>query len=845
MKRTVFHALPALSAALVLGALASPIPAAAAPPPEAPAKALVFVDEASRAALTADAIARFGRAAVRELPGAIEVDAAGAAQLAEHALRVVELPDPFLVKLRGGVVDLRRHVVDPAALPGSQVPLIVAFQGVLDARRIGALEAAGAALVGHLPPSAYLVRADVASAGEIARLDGVVAVASFDSDWKISHRIPPGPISADVEIVVFPGADVDPVIEGASDLGSGVSSFPVANRAIVKATLDSEGMDQIAALPEVEMIEAAGVGELFNNEIRVLMQTEKAHYQATQAFYNPIYGLGVWGKSQTVTIADSGILASHEIFADPSKLVANYAVPGTCATTGDAFDHGTGVASTLLGDKIGGSGLYGTANDLDGLSLRSPLIVQDIEDGMMTFCPPNDYPLDLFYPAWNVGSMVHSNSWGHWAVQPNPQGAYSWRSQAIDWYLHEPLVREQSVIFAAGNAGATWNSQALYTPYSLSDEAHSKNAVVVGGTLNGSARDVMYRWSSRGPTDDCLGTPCRGIPRVKPDLLAPASSVVDTATAAGASAYTGNYSGTSYSAPAVAGAAALVRDYFIQGIYPVNASDPPLGGNPGSALVKAMLVNATVPIYDSTGYEGNALVSTVPAAAYPNYDQGYGRPALDNVLDPAGYRKLKAFEDDTTSLVTGDAWSRIVYFKQRWDASCNNLRVTLVWNDKEGSLAAGPKLVNDLDLQVDFQGRTWRGNHFLTGGAVFDGVNNVEDVFVPLRQQTLGIQHQPVVTVYGTSVPAGPQPFAVVATYGACADEIPCPPSPIVGGCYRGPGDTVPGATWTPPVPGCREQTYSSDELDGSGSPYPFCTPGAPIGNVSPVPVEPVEPTEP
>jgi hypothetical protein len=837
MKKNPFPPLPTLFAALVYGALALPTVVAAAPP----TRALVFVDDAARAGLTADAVALSTRAAVRVLPGAIEVDAAVASRLAERALRVVELPDPFRVRLRDGEVDLRRRAVDPATLPAQPVPLIVAFHGVLDARRVAALEATGATLAGYLPPSAFLVRAGAAGAAAIASLDGVAAIAELEAEWKISRRIPPGPAPAEVEIVVFPGADADVVVAtAAAGLGSAVASFTVADRTIVKATLDIAGIEAVAALPEVEMLDAVGVGGFFNNEIRVLMQTEKAHFQANQAFYNPIYGIGVWGDNQIVTIADTGILAGHEVFAAPSKLLANYAVPGTCATTGDAFDHGTGVAATLLGDKIGGSGLHGTANDLDGLSLRSDLIVQDIEDGMATFCPPNDYLLDLFYPAWSVGSMVHSNSWGHWAIQPNPQGTYSWRSQAIDWYLHHPVVREQSVVFAAGNAGATWDALATYTPYSLSDEAHAKNAVVVGGTLNGPARGIMYRWSSRGPTDDCLGTPCPGIPRVKPDVLAPASLVVDTATAAGPTVYTGAYSGTSYSAPAVAGAAALVRDYFAQGIYPVNASDPPLGGPPSSALVKAMLVNATVPIYDPTGYLGNPLVPTVPNDAYPNYDQGYGRPALDNVLDPAGYRKLKAFEDATTSVVTGDTWSRVVSFKQKWGASCNNLRVTLVWNDKEASLAAGPKLVNDLDLEMTFQGRVYRGNHRLTGGAVFDGVNNVEDVFLPMPPQPLGLLHQPVVRVYGASVPAGPQPFAVVATYGACFDNIPCPPPPVAGGCYRGPGDTVPGSSWTPPVPGCDDQTYSTGEFDGSESPFPFCKPPTiVIGDVEPALVEP------
>lgn len=824
------NALILLLAALALAAL----PAAAQ---DAVGKALLFAEAADLAELAAEA--RASGASVRELPGALELDADVAAELEDRALRLEILPDPRLVQMAAGEIDLRQHPLDLAALPAGAAPFIVAYDGVPDAAFVASLAAAGAQLVGPLPPSSFLVRGDAAAAGRVAGLPGVAALGAFDPSFKLSRRLEPGPLGSRAEIVLFAGAGADEVLAELEALGIEAEILAGSGRVVLAAELPVAARGRLAALPAVEAIDAAPEAALYNNEIRVLMQTTKAHYLANQAFYNPVYGIGVWGASQVVTAADTGV-DNHEVFAGPGKIVPTTA-SGPCVTLlNDAANHGTGVAATLLGDRISAGGAFGTANNLDGLAIRSRLVMQDIEDHLGNFCPPADPAVDLFIPAWLGGSLIHTNSWGHNAIPNVPlSGSYSWRSQRIDEYLRFPLFREHSVLFAVGNAGAHWSTGA-YLAYTLSDEAHAKNAIAVGGSWNGNGRDIMYKFSSHGPANDCLGVPCAGLKRVKPDVVAPADKVVDTADNWTPTTYS-TFSGTSIAAPAVAGAAALVRDYFAQGKYPNDPSDPPLGGPPSSALVKAMLVNATVPLYDPTAYQGN-LAQGLTRGAYPNYDQGYGRPTLDNVLEPAGYRKLKVFEDATTTSVTGDVWTRNVQLVQKWGGTCNNLRVTLVWNDEIGTLAAGPKLVNDLDLEVTYMGTTVRGNHRLTGGA-WDRVNNVEDVFLPKGHVAPFTVFPVTIRVYGRSVPAGPQPWAVVLTYGSCADQIPCPPPPVAGGCYRGPGDTVPGSTWTPPVPGCKDQTYSTGEFAGGMLPYPYCKP--PVIIVDPAEPHPTGPIGP
>ncbi len=809
-----------------------------------PARVLVFVEGESRQSLQA---AEQAGDVVQELAQAVVLRADGARRAALRAdgYRVEVLPDPHQVMLRAGSVDLRQLPLTRALAPRGReaVPLLVVFEGVPVASWVEGLKEAGATVVGPIPPAAILVTADAATLARIQGQEAVLQVAPFLPEWKVDPRLQAGPARTAARLVTFPGSSASRVLALASELGVGLVGSQAFDRTLLMGTFSAAEAAQLAQLPEVERIEIVGHGGFFNNQTRVVMQTDKAHYLANQAFYNPIYAIGVWGASQVVTLADSGINPPpqrHEVFDGPGKVISNLPAQGSCVVmVGDAayggLGHGTGVANTLLGDKIGAlSGGYGSANDLDGLSLRSNLRMQDIENSFENFCPPFPYYRNLFFPAWQAGSMIHNDSWGHNGSRGDPPGSYTMETYFTDAYLKDWNFREQVIVFAAGNKGYENSS---YTPFSLSDEAHGKNVITVGGSENGNARNQMYIDSSRGPTSDCNGGPCGPNGRVKPDIVAPAR--VETADGRETWAYAG-FPGTSVAAPAISGAAALVRDYFAQGKYPNDPTDPPLLLPPSSALVKAMLVNATVFLTDKSAWQANSIFS-LPANAYPNFDQGYGRPVLDNVLEPAGYRELKVWEDGSTWATSGSVWTRQPRIQERWKASCNILRITLAWTDEPMTLGAGRALVNDLDLEVTFNNQIYRGNHFLTGNQ-FDQFNNVEDVYIPMGNVNVPYLF-PVIKVYGRTVTTvQPQPFAVVMTYGTCPDTIPCPPLPPKGGdCYRGPQDVVPG--WKGSVPGCADQIYGKGEYQGNGTVYPRCAqPPSDPGNPVPVPVPPVGP---
>ena len=168
-------------------------------------------------------------------------------------------------------------------------------------------------------------------------------------------------------------------------------------------------------------------------------------------------------------------------------------------------------------------------------------------------------------------------------------------------------------------------------------------------------------------------------------------------------------SGTSHSTPAVSGACALLRQFFI------NASNAP----PSPAMTKAYLMNSAR--YMTGVYANDTLWSA---------SQGMGEMNLGMAFDGASriLRDQLAVEKFTAAGQTRTYPGTIA-------DPTKPFRVTLAWTDAPGSTSASKALDNDLDLTVTAGANTYKGNVFsgaysMTGG-VADGTNNVESVFLP------------------------------------------------------------------------------------------------------------------
>src|SRR5439155_1387472 len=171
---------------------------------------------------------------------------------------------------------------------------------------------------------------------------------------------------------------------------------------------------------------------------------------------------------------------------------------------------------------------------------------------------------------------------------------------------------DMTILFAAGNCLSACSSGTIGTP------ATAKDIVTVGGAYNpdtgsGLAQNDLASQSGRGPTVDG---------RIKPTIVTifdGESAMSDGNLLSGRGQPDDKWFGTSYSTPAAAAAAAIIRQYFTDGWYP---SGRPLAADamtPSAALIRALLIASGVPV------TGSGTVSRSPS---DTWDEVIGKPAL-------------------------------------------------------------------------------------------------------------------------------------------------------------------------------------------------------------------------
>ncbi len=429
----------------------------------------------------------------------------------------------------------------------------------------------------------------------------------------------------------------------------------------------------------------------------------------------PLFDHGLHGEGQIIAVLDTGLDYDNCFFAEPDgaappintgspsggfdwtnvipsrrKVIAYdflYSCaqfPGApdCENPSDpkAFDnqgHGTHAAASAAADR--GTPIvhdYG-----DAIAPGAKLVIQDAGLSATDFCtsrPGIGCPVKLtpiLDQAYKQGARIHSNSWGDHGA---PTASYSQAAHDLDAFVYSHP--DMLVVFNTGNYQTTDNPPAS----SLSSPGCAKNSLQVGGTRQQNRDDgVLPSYSLHGPARDG---------RIKPDVVGPAFVLAgdtdgDVTSKKCDMSYQG---GTSWAAPTIAGAAALVRQYYTDGYYPSGYPTPADRRTPSAALLKATIISAARQVPLKWTPAGD-----VAALPVPSVEQGWGFPVLDDALYFPGDRsKLRVVEGSVAQGETATLRLQV--------NAGTPLKAVLVWTDPAGAVTTGtsPNLVNDLDLRI-------------------------------------------------------------------------------------------------------------------------------------------------
>jgi serine protease AprX len=334
------------------------------------------------------------------------------------------------------------------------------------------------------------------------------------------------------------------------------------------------------------------------------------------------------GRGIGVAVIDSGIAPHADLNA---RVIASVNFNPTVTGTGDAFGHGTAVASIIAGDGATGKGQYvGIAPEANVINLR-------VNDG--TGAAPTSAILNAIL--WAVANRDRYNI-RVMNLSLLASVAESYRTSPIDAAVEYAWLHGIVVVVAAGNLGP---QSALYAP------ANDPYVITVGATDDHGtvalADDTLGRFSSYGVTQD-------GYP--KPDLVAPGLHIV-AALAPGsnfalnhADHLVGNgyiqLSGTSVASPIVAGVAALdlqrnreLRPGQLKALLLATAHRLPFAGS-GAGYPDAARARAW--------YEGEG-----------NADRG---------LQPNNYLKLMYLQARKLGSLTQVSWDSVSWDSVSWDS---------------------------------------------------------------------------------------------------------------------------------------------------------------------------------
>ena len=559
----------------------------------------------------------------------------------------------------------------------------------------------GLKLTTYIPEFAYLERIPSGTLAKLQKEETFRAMVPYYPEFKVSPTIGKVPFRTEerkkvggiwLNITLFPEADPEEIVAGLKSLNaSGIAvkdnrRTPGGSAYLLCVIPDQDLVEKIAQISGIKWIEE--VPEHIEDNVNAAGTLQSG------AAANPvIWNQGLHGEEQIIGIIDSGPLdINHCFFMDPVNntpgLTHRKVLQIRNAAGSAAGGHATFTSGCAAGDDFNNPGTAGRRGGAWAARLAS---------GNNADIPESNSMLTELSLAAGTGATIHTNSWHDNTAGAGNPATYNQTAADVDTFTWN---NEDSVVLgSAGNVGEEQGPPGT-----------AKNAICVGAS-QADPNEMNFGDGNSGPTADG---------RSKPDLMAPGCSIQSATVGTSCGVGPRSACATSYATPHTAAAAALVRQYFMEGFYPTGTRQPHHSFIPSGALLKAGLLNSTI---DMTGIAG-----------YPGNQEGWGLVRLNNLLFfPGSPLQLRVWDfRNIEGLSTGEAREHRVDVQ----SNAQPLKITLVWTDAPGAPGSASPVVNNLDLSVispngtqNFLGNLFAGGVSVTGGAA-DGLNNVEMVLV-------------------------------------------------------------------------------------------------------------------
>jgi len=327
----------------------------------------------------------------------------------------------------------------------------------------------------------------------------------------------------------------------------------------VAVIISSQYLDRLNNLSYVKSVRSDKKFQIESMGVTTLIPSgEKVTDNLYRVGVEPIWNAGYRGQGVVVAIIDSGVDLEHNTLKSRWRGGTNSWFDPLSGSTepSDFSGHGTAVASIALGgnevvetiDGVNYTGTYigvapsaqwiaakifGSTNGTTGSSSISA-----IQEALQWVLDPDGNPATDDYPD------IVQNSWGLASTEGSCTNTdFNASLDAINAFGID-------VVFAAGNSGP--NPSTSLTPAWYTDVISVGSVSTTNPTI-----ETILTSSSRGP-NNCVNA-------IFPSLVAPGAEVVAAEKSLGSvsarSAASLN-TGTSFSAPHVSGALALLRSYF-------------------------------------------------------------------------------------------------------------------------------------------------------------------------------------------------------------------------------------------------------------------------------------------